>query len=43
MGDSHYRICPQLPEAEEACTLAYTALGDFEHDMGMWASQVVWW
>lgn len=41
MEDSHYRICPQLPEAEEARTPACMALGDFEHDM--WASQVAQW
>ena len=43
MEGSHYRICPQLPEVEEACTPACTALGDFEHDMDMWASQVAQW
>ena len=43
MEGSHYRICPQLPEAEEACTPACTALGDFEHDTDMWVSQVAQW
>lgn len=33
--DSHCRVCPQLPEAEAACTLAPMALSAFEHDVGM--------